>query len=70
MYVFKSKLAGSVQSDRIVAIATIHRSAFTRLKRYFRVFSTPGVEGTKHSPPGTVAVVSTVGTLCFFGSTA
>ena len=28
------------------------------------------VEGKKHLPLGTVAVVSTVGTLCFVGSTA
>ncbi|MFC1932189.1 hypothetical protein ACFLXU_00965 [Chloroflexota bacterium] len=48
----------------------MHWSIFEGLKRYFRVFPTPGVEGTKHSPPGTVAVASTVRTLRFVGSAA
>jgi len=38
--------------------------------QYLRVFPTPGVEGTKHLPPGTVAVVSTARTLCLVGTAA
>ena len=42
----------------------------SRLKRYFRVFPAPGVEGTNHSPFGTVAVVSLARTLCLVGPAA
>ena len=70
MYTVKVKLVLSVHSNRTVVITTIHRSAFTRLKRYFRVFPAPGVEGTKHSPLRTVAIVSTARTVCFVGSAA
>jgi hypothetical protein len=43
--------------------------AFTRRNCYFRVIIAPGVESIKHSPLGTIAVVSIIGTLCFFGPT-
>ena len=70
MYAVRSKLALPAHSDRTLVITMIHRSAFTRLRRYFRVFPTQGVEGANHSSLGTVAVVSTVRTLRLVGSAA
>jgi hypothetical protein len=45
-------------------------AAWTLHSQHFRVFTTPGVEGTKRLPLGTVAVVTTAGTLCLVGTAA
>jgi len=85
MYVFKSKLALSTQSDLIVAIATIHRSLFAKLEGEFVLYATLRLNRrfnavtysccshhfrTKYSPPGTGTVAVTVRTPCFVSSAA
>jgi hypothetical protein len=72
VYVLKSKLAGSAQSDLIVAIAAIHRPIFTGLEWYLGSFSTLGTYRREHLALGPVAVaiipivVATVAVLpCF-----
>ena len=58
MYVFKSKLAGSAQSDLIVAIATIHRPIFAGLEWYLGSSSTLGAYRREHLALGPVAIIS------------
>ena len=64
MYVLKTKLALSAQSDLIVAIATIYRSTFAGLERYFSGLATLGADCGKHLASGTVAVTIVSGTFC------
>ncbi len=60
MYVFKSKLAGSAQSDLIVAIAAIHRSIFAGLEWHLSSFTTLGAYRRKHFAlrPVAIAIIS------------
>ncbi len=56
MYVFNSKLAGSAQSDLIVAIATIHRPIFAGLEWHLGSSSTLGAYRREHLALGPVAI--------------
>jgi len=56
VYVFKSKLAGSAQSDLIVAIAAIHRPIFAGLEWHLGSFSTLGAYRREHLALGPVAI--------------
>jgi len=58
VYVFKNKLAGSAQSDLIVAIAAIHRPIFAGLEWHLGSFSTLGAYRRKHFPSRPVAIIS------------
>ena len=58
MYVFNSKLAGSAQSDLIVAIATIHRPIFAGLEWHLGSSSTLGAYRREHLALGPVAIIS------------
>jgi len=64
MYVLKVKLSLSVQSDFIVALTTIHWSAFTGLERYLGVFATLGAYCGEHLASGPVAVTTISVSLC------
>jgi len=61
---FKVRLTLSVQSDRIVALTTIHRSTFTGLERYFGILTALGTYGGEHLASRPVAVAIVSGTLC------
>ncbi len=56
MYVVKSKLAGSAQSDLIVAIAAIYRPIFAGLEWNLGGFSTLGAYRREHLALGSVAI--------------
>jgi hypothetical protein len=68
MHVLKFKLDLFVQSDFIVALATIHRSAFSGLERYFGLLTALSARYREHLASGTIAIVSV--TLCFPGFAA
>ena len=72
MLVLEGKLAWPVQSDLVVAIATIHRPIFTGLEWYLGSFAALGAYRRKHFTSRSVAVaiipiaVATVAVLpCF-----
>ncbi len=54
---FKNKLAGSAQSDLIVAIAAINRAIFAGLEWYLGSLSTLGAYRRKHLALRPVAIV-------------
>jgi hypothetical protein len=68
MHVLKVKLALSAQSDFIVALATIYRSTFSRLERYFGFLTALGAYCREHLASGPVAIISV--TLCLPGFAA
>ena len=70
MYILKVKLALSVLSDFIVALAAIHRSTFSGLERYFGLLATLGACCGEHLTSGSVAVAATSVTLCLPGFAA
>jgi hypothetical protein len=70
MYVLKVKLALSAHFDFIVALATIYRSTFSRLERYFGFLTALGAYCWEHLAPGPVAVAIVSVTLCFPGFAA
>ena len=41
-----------------VAVATVHRSVFTRLKRYFRILATLGTYRGKHLPLWSITITA------------
>ena len=53
------KLSSVAQSDLLVAIAAIHRSAFSRLKWYLAFFTTLSTHCGEHLTTGSVATVAT-----------
>jgi len=57
----------SALSGLTVAIAAIHWSAFTGLKRHFGFLATLSAYGGEHLASGSVAVVIVSGTLCLPG---
>ena len=65
MHVLQVKLALSAQSDSAVAFATIYRSAFSGLERYFGFLTALGAYCREHLALGPVAVAIISGTLCF-----
>jgi len=70
MHALKFKLDLFVQFDFIVALATIHRSAFSWLERYFGLLTALGARYREHLASGPVAVAIISVTLCFPGFAA
>jgi hypothetical protein len=65
------ELPALAQSDSVVATAAVHRSAFSGLERYLRLYATVGAHGREHLAAESRATETAKAVaLCPFGLTA
>jgi len=70
MYIFTIKIALSIHFYLVVAIATVHRSIFAGLERYFGLFTALRTYCGEHLASGFVAIATIPITFCLPGFAA